>query len=205
MAFAQKRSTCIGCKAVLKTDGVFSARSVQRESLCRECVQGPHVWCVAAAAVCDFCKKKESELYQKEVTFHRPSPTCSLNSTTVSVKQAVNVFLSWSDLPPEHARGAFLSAVDSVSAVSGFPPWGRAVHQVRHLLSHTHWGAHGVTSTNGPVSLSAAGTVLSSTWGWRFRKIWTTKASWSLDLDGERSSSLLSGWTVILYYLCTTD
>ncbi|KAF0032568.1 hypothetical protein F2P81_014858 [Scophthalmus maximus] len=38
MAFAQKRSTCIGCKAVLKTDG----------------------------AVCDFCKRKESELYQKE-------------------------------------------------------------------------------------------------------------------------------------------
>uniref|UniRef100_A0A3Q3GHB2 DNA polymerase n=2 Tax=Labrus bergylta TaxID=56723 RepID=A0A3Q3GHB2_9LABR len=41
MAFAQRRSTCIGCKAVLKTD----------------------------AAVCDFCKKKESELYQKEI-FH---------------------------------------------------------------------------------------------------------------------------------------
>lgn len=41
MAFAQKRSTCIGCKAVLKTD----------------------------AAVCDFCKRKESELYQKEI-FH---------------------------------------------------------------------------------------------------------------------------------------
>ncbi|XP_077358619.1 DNA polymerase delta catalytic subunit isoform X1 [Festucalex cinctus] len=41
MAFAQKRSTCIGCKAVLKTD----------------------------TAVCDFCKKKESELYQKEI-FH---------------------------------------------------------------------------------------------------------------------------------------
>uniref|UniRef100_A0A667Y482 DNA polymerase n=1 Tax=Myripristis murdjan TaxID=586833 RepID=A0A667Y482_9TELE len=40
MAFAQKRSTCIGCKAVLKTD----------------------------AAVCDFCKKKESELYQKEIS-----------------------------------------------------------------------------------------------------------------------------------------
>uniref|UniRef100_A0A8C2XA57 DNA polymerase n=1 Tax=Cyclopterus lumpus TaxID=8103 RepID=A0A8C2XA57_CYCLU len=39
MAFAQKRSTCIGCKAVLKTD----------------------------AAVCNFCKKKESELYQKEI------------------------------------------------------------------------------------------------------------------------------------------
>uniref|UniRef100_A0A3Q3GJZ8 DNA polymerase n=1 Tax=Labrus bergylta TaxID=56723 RepID=A0A3Q3GJZ8_9LABR len=42
MAFAQRRSTCIGCKAVLKTD----------------------------AAVCDFCKKKESELYQKEVNIH---------------------------------------------------------------------------------------------------------------------------------------
>lgn len=39
MAFAQKRSTCIGCRAVLKTD----------------------------VAVCDFCKKKESELYQKEI------------------------------------------------------------------------------------------------------------------------------------------
>ncbi|XP_076121687.1 DNA polymerase delta catalytic subunit [Alosa pseudoharengus] len=39
MAFAQKRSTCIGCRAVLKTD----------------------------AAVCDFCKKRESELYQKEI------------------------------------------------------------------------------------------------------------------------------------------
>ncbi|KAG7270693.1 hypothetical protein CRUP_005360 [Coryphaenoides rupestris] len=41
MAFAQKRSTCIGCKAVLKTN----------------------------AAVCDYCKQKESELYQKEI-FH---------------------------------------------------------------------------------------------------------------------------------------
>uniref|UniRef100_A0A3Q3K726 DNA polymerase n=1 Tax=Monopterus albus TaxID=43700 RepID=A0A3Q3K726_MONAL len=41
MAFAQKRSTCIGCRAVLKSD----------------------------VAVCDFCKKKESELYQKEI-FH---------------------------------------------------------------------------------------------------------------------------------------
>lgn len=40
MAFAQKRSTCIGCRAVLTTD----------------------------VAVCDFCKKKESELYQKEVS-----------------------------------------------------------------------------------------------------------------------------------------
>ncbi|KAG9349935.1 hypothetical protein JZ751_026288 [Albula glossodonta] len=40
MAFAQKRSTCIGCKAVLKTD----------------------------MAVCDFCKKRESELYQKEIS-----------------------------------------------------------------------------------------------------------------------------------------
>ncbi|XP_046893515.1 DNA polymerase delta catalytic subunit isoform X1 [Hypomesus transpacificus] len=39
MAFAQKRSTCIGCRAVLKTD----------------------------VAVCDFCKRKESELYQKEI------------------------------------------------------------------------------------------------------------------------------------------
>ncbi|XP_059410509.1 DNA polymerase delta catalytic subunit isoform X2 [Carassius carassius] len=39
MAFAQKRSTCIGCRAVLKTD----------------------------VAVCDFCKKRESELYQKEI------------------------------------------------------------------------------------------------------------------------------------------
>ncbi|KAL4658284.1 DNA polymerase delta catalytic subunit [Arapaima gigas] len=40
MAFAQKRSTCIGCRAVLKTD----------------------------VAVCDFCKKRESELYQKEIS-----------------------------------------------------------------------------------------------------------------------------------------
>ncbi|XP_016118334.1 DNA polymerase delta catalytic subunit-like [Sinocyclocheilus grahami] len=39
MAFAQKRSTCIGCRAVLKTD----------------------------VAICDFCKKRESELYQKEI------------------------------------------------------------------------------------------------------------------------------------------
>uniref|UniRef100_A0A6Q2XXJ0 DNA polymerase n=1 Tax=Esox lucius TaxID=8010 RepID=A0A6Q2XXJ0_ESOLU len=41
MAFATKKSTCIGCRAVLKND----------------------------AAVCDYCKKKESELYQKEI-FH---------------------------------------------------------------------------------------------------------------------------------------
>ncbi|XP_048846325.1 DNA polymerase delta catalytic subunit [Brienomyrus brachyistius] len=40
MAFAQKRSTCIGCRATLKTD----------------------------AAVCDFCKNRESELYQKEIS-----------------------------------------------------------------------------------------------------------------------------------------
>ncbi|KAJ8253634.1 hypothetical protein COCON_G00202460 [Conger conger] len=41
MAFAQKRNTCIGCRAVLKTD----------------------------AALCDFCKKRESELYQREVAY----------------------------------------------------------------------------------------------------------------------------------------
>ncbi|KAL2100877.1 hypothetical protein ACEWY4_002638 [Coilia grayii] len=40
MAFAQKRSTCIGCRAVLKSD----------------------------VAVCDFCRKRESELYQKEIS-----------------------------------------------------------------------------------------------------------------------------------------
>ncbi|XP_073427077.1 DNA polymerase delta catalytic subunit [Dendrobates tinctorius] len=39
MAFAKKRSTCIGCKATLNHDG----------------------------AVCNYCKKKESELHQKEV------------------------------------------------------------------------------------------------------------------------------------------
>ncbi|KAJ8347236.1 hypothetical protein SKAU_G00286370 [Synaphobranchus kaupii] len=41
MAFAQKRNTCIGCRAVLKTD----------------------------AAVCNFCKKRESELYQREIAY----------------------------------------------------------------------------------------------------------------------------------------
>ncbi|XP_035253647.1 DNA polymerase delta catalytic subunit isoform X1 [Anguilla anguilla] len=40
-AFAQKRNTCIGCRAVLKTD----------------------------AAVCDYCKNRESELYQKEIAY----------------------------------------------------------------------------------------------------------------------------------------
>ncbi|XP_066564799.1 DNA polymerase delta catalytic subunit [Amia ocellicauda] len=39
-AFTQKRSTCIGCKSVLNSN----------------------------SAVCDFCKSKESELYQKEVS-----------------------------------------------------------------------------------------------------------------------------------------
>ncbi|KAG9342853.1 hypothetical protein JZ751_015060 [Albula glossodonta] len=39
MAFTQKKSTCIGCRTVLKSE----------------------------MAVCDFCKKHESELYQKEV------------------------------------------------------------------------------------------------------------------------------------------
>ncbi|XP_075696282.1 DNA polymerase delta catalytic subunit isoform X2 [Rhinoderma darwinii] len=39
MAFAKKRSTCIGCKATLNHDG----------------------------AVCNYCKKRESELHQKEV------------------------------------------------------------------------------------------------------------------------------------------
>ncbi|MBN3293760.1 DPOD1 polymerase, partial [Polypterus senegalus] len=38
MAFAKKRSTCIGCKAVLNDDG----------------------------AVCTYCRNRESELYQKE-------------------------------------------------------------------------------------------------------------------------------------------
>lgn len=80
MAFAQKRFTCIGCKAVLKTDGVcahlfknlFPLKSVLIRRLYwlgvlkhLTCV---NVICVTAAAVCDFCKKKESELYQKEVT-----------------------------------------------------------------------------------------------------------------------------------------
>lgn len=40
MAFAKKRSTCIGCKAVLNHDG----------------------------AVCAYCSKRESELYQKEIS-----------------------------------------------------------------------------------------------------------------------------------------
>ncbi|XP_069461450.1 DNA polymerase delta catalytic subunit isoform X2 [Ambystoma mexicanum] len=40
MAFAKKRSTCIGCKAVLTHDG----------------------------AVCTYCKNRESELYQKEIS-----------------------------------------------------------------------------------------------------------------------------------------
>lgn len=40
MAFAKKRSSCIGCKAVLSHDG----------------------------AVCNYCKVRQSELYQKEIT-----------------------------------------------------------------------------------------------------------------------------------------
>ncbi|XP_014678867.1 PREDICTED: DNA polymerase delta catalytic subunit-like [Priapulus caudatus] len=40
MAFAKKRSTCVGCKAILDTDGV---------------------------AVCKHCKSRESEIYQKEI------------------------------------------------------------------------------------------------------------------------------------------
>ncbi|KAM4704499.1 DNA polymerase delta catalytic subunit [Rhinophrynus dorsalis] len=40
MAFAKKRSTCIGCKATLNHDG----------------------------AVCNYCKQKESELHQKEIS-----------------------------------------------------------------------------------------------------------------------------------------
>uniref|UniRef100_A0A8C5Q3P7 DNA polymerase n=1 Tax=Leptobrachium leishanense TaxID=445787 RepID=A0A8C5Q3P7_9ANUR len=40
MAFAKKRSTCIGCKAMLNHDG----------------------------AVCNYCKQKESELHQKEIS-----------------------------------------------------------------------------------------------------------------------------------------
>ncbi|KAI1884714.1 hypothetical protein AGOR_G00229260 [Albula goreensis] len=40
MAFTQKKSTCIGCRTVLKSE----------------------------MAVCDFCKKHESELYQKEMS-----------------------------------------------------------------------------------------------------------------------------------------
>ncbi|MEE6482709.1 hypothetical protein FKM82_013321 [Ascaphus truei] len=40
MAFAKKRSTCIGCKAMLNHDG----------------------------AVCNYCKQRESELYQKEIS-----------------------------------------------------------------------------------------------------------------------------------------
>lgn len=83
MAFAQKRSTCIGCKAVLKTDGVclcvcsefwdlffyfdFHLNEVRCHFLCGSSVKSFYM-CVIAAAVCDFCKKKESELYQKEVS-----------------------------------------------------------------------------------------------------------------------------------------
>ncbi|KAI4873613.1 hypothetical protein NFI96_016688 [Prochilodus magdalenae] len=49
MAFAQKRSTCIGCRAVLKTDVLFYLSQLY------VLLHG------------DFCKKKESELYQKEI------------------------------------------------------------------------------------------------------------------------------------------
>ncbi|KAJ8251044.1 hypothetical protein GJAV_G00216620 [Gymnothorax javanicus] len=41
VAFAQKRNTCIGCRAVLKTN----------------------------AAVCDFCKRREPELYLREIAY----------------------------------------------------------------------------------------------------------------------------------------
>lgn len=64
MAFAQKRNTCIGCRAVLKTNGVYSCVHWFPLSWF---VHAWHVLSYLTAAVCDFCKKKESELYQKEV------------------------------------------------------------------------------------------------------------------------------------------
>lgn len=45
------------------------------------------------------------------------------------------------DLSPEHTGGAFLPPVDSVPALSGFPPRGRALHKVKELRTafrHPH-------------------------------------------------------------------
>lgn len=82
--------------------------------------------------MCDFCKKKESELYQKEVgemaleslglrlyldVMPSSGPGCSI----LIIVRSVSVCLL-PDLPPEHTRGAFLSPVDSVPALSGLPP-----------------------------------------------------------------------------------
>ncbi len=74
MAFAQKRSTCIGCRAVLKNDGMCMCVCVcvcVCFGLSNTTNHKTDVLIIffSTVAVCDFCKKRESELYQKEVCF----------------------------------------------------------------------------------------------------------------------------------------
>lgn len=105
---------------------------------------------VFAAAVCDFCKKRESELYQKEVGKLISYPVVFFvffftNSEMFEIsKTPPNLSCDFSydeDLSPEHAGGAFLPPVDSVPALSGFPPRGCALHKVkerRTAFGHPH-------------------------------------------------------------------
>lgn len=91
--------------------------------MCSKCTT-KHVF---AAAVCDFCKKKESELYQKEVgkIISYPVFFFSTNSEMFEISETppnLSCDFSCKDLSPEHTGGAFLPPVDSVPALSGFPP-----------------------------------------------------------------------------------
>lgn len=93
---------------------------------------------VFAAAVCDFCRKKESELYQKEVSKIISYPVfftigcLGILQTPLTLCYVFYCNCSHvKDLSPEHTGGAFLSPVDSMSALPGLPPRGRALHKVR--------------------------------------------------------------------------
>lgn len=55
----------------------------------------------------------------------------------------------------------------------------------------TQWQSF-IPSNTVPLDSSAAGIVPSFTWGRRFRKIWMTRASWCLALDGERHTLIPS-------------
>lgn len=122
------------------------------------------------------------------------------------MKDFFNKFLI-ADLSPEHTGGAFLSLVDSVSALSGFLARGRALHQVRISIVAQCWlenyaWIHGNTV---PPDSSTVGIVPSFTWGRRFRKIWMTRAPWWIVLDGERQTRQLRWAFVPLYFLSLAD
>lgn len=199
MAFAQKRSTCIGCKAVLKTDGVclcvaqfvplwYPDNEMFLSPMCSKCTT-KHVF---AAAVCDFCKKKESELYQKEVGKIISYPVFFF--FTVRCLKFLKRHLTWAVI--SHAKIYHLNTLEERFSRL-WTQCQRCQGSLHEDVLCTRWrncAQHFVTRTRAHPTHAASsfcltptvGIVPSSTWGRRSRRIWTTRTSWCLALDGER-------------------